>query len=162
MVPVKAISQNPRFDYFEIDYDISVLLLSEELTFGDNVAAINLPELNQAVEAGTVVNVTGWGVTEEGGGELAENLQVVQVSVVSNEDCAAAYGDDNITDRMLCAGVPEGGKDSCQGDSGGPLSANNTLLGIVSWGYGCAEQGYPGVYSNVTSLRDYVTDVTGL
>ncbi|CAH1378763.1 unnamed protein product [Tenebrio molitor] len=57
---------------------------------------------------------------------------------------------------MLCAGVDGGGKDACQGDSGGPLVIDNVLAGIVSWGNGCGREGYPGVYSSVPALRDYI------
>jgi len=58
---------------------------------------------------------------------------------------------------MVCAGVPEGGKDSCQGDNGGPLVLKNSgrQVGIVSWGNGCAEKGYPGVYSNLAEKEMY-------
>ena len=55
--------------------------------------------------------------------------------------------------NMICAGVTGGGKDACQGDSGGPLVVGDKLVGIVSWGVGCAEARYPGVYSNVATLR---------
>lgn len=66
---------------------------------------------------------------------------------------------------MLCAGIAnEGGKDACQGDSGGPLI--NTLtgeqVGVVSWGNGCAEAAYPGIYSNVASGLDWIKTVTGI
>lgn len=55
---------------------------------------------------------------------------------------------------MICAGTP--GQDSCQGDSGGPLVVNGVQVGVVSWGYGCARPGYPGVYSNIANLRGFI------
>jgi trypsin len=58
---------------------------------------------------------------------------------------------------MMCAGVTGGGKDFCQGDSGGPLVVGDQLVGIVSRVVGCAEADYPGVYSNVATLKSFVT-----
>ena len=66
-------------------------------------------------------------------------------------------GDDNDDmDRIV------GGVDACQGDSGGPLFTQNpsTLIGIVSWGYGCAAAGYPGVYTQVSYFIDFIKSVT--
>ena len=61
---------------------------------------------------------------------------------------------------MICAGYPQGGKDSCQGDSGGPFvcqSGNSAILtGVVSFGYGCADPGYYGVYARVTKILDWI------
>ena len=58
---------------------------------------------------------------------------------------------------MFCAGQPKGGKDSCQGDSGGPFVCADdnkpVLVGITSWGFGCAEKEHPGVYAEVSSTQ---------
>ena len=62
---------------------------------------------------------------------------------------------------MICAGYPgDGGKDACQGDSGGPFVCHSDgkaiITGIVSWGNGCALPEYPGVYSRVTHVLDWI------
>lgn len=58
---------------------------------------------------------------------------------------------------MICAGLfDEGGKDSCQGDSGGPLVVDNELHGVVSWGAGCAQARYPGVYVRTSRFTDWI------
>ena len=43
------------------------------------------------------------------------------------------------------------GTDSCQGDSGGPLVCNNKLVGVVSFGLGCARE-FPGVYTRIHNV----------
>ena len=88
-----------------------------------------------------------------------DTCQYVQVPAVTNADCNKAYGG-GITESMICAGYPEGGKDACQGDSGGPFVCNNNgkaiIAGVVSWGYKCAEPGYPGVYSRTTHVLNWI------
>ncbi|KAK9751337.1 Trypsin [Popillia japonica] len=161
VVKVEAIYQHPNFDYFTVDYDISVLSLSSSLNFDSNIAAIKLPSENQEFAAGIESVVTGWGDTAQGG-PSADQLQAVRVPLVSLSDCQAAYSPYNITDRMLCAGIKEGGKDACQGDSGGPLVIDDVLVGVVSWGIGCAQPEYPGVYASVPNLRSYISEVSGI
>ena len=68
-----------------------------------------------------------------------------------------------ISADMLCAGAP--GKDTCQGDSGGPLTVRNTinqheLVGVVSWGYGCGQAMYPGVFARVTKALGWIRQIT--
>ncbi|XP_015419109.1 PREDICTED: kallikrein-14 [Myotis davidii] len=83
-------------------------------------------------------------------------LQCVNIRVTSRQQCQQAYPG-AITAGMVCAGIPEGGKDSCQGDSGGPLVCNGKLQGLVSWGMErCALPGYPGVYTNLCQYYDWI------
>jgi len=117
------------------------------------------------IKSDSVVTVSGWGALSANSiNYLMPNLlRKVDIPVVSNKVCAEAYGDGSIADSMLCAGFDQGGMDSCQGDSGGPLFTSNpfTLVGIVSWGYGCAEAGYPGVYTRVADFIEFIESVTG-
>lgn len=70
------------------------------------------------------------------------------------------YGEDKLTSGMFCAGYLAGGIDSCQGDSGGPMVCSSrdrsTLLGIISWGYGCGRANKPGVYTKVANYLDWI------
>src|SRR5271155_3558513 len=68
--------------------------------------------------------------------------------------------------RVLCAGLPEGGRDSCQGDSGGPLmsqidSDHWRQIGVVSVGIHCGEVKLPGVYTRVSAFGDWIRGVVG-
>ena len=90
----------------------------------------------------------------------------VDVTIYSFEECFQAYDGVGITGGMVCAGDPEGGKGFCQGDSGSPLMCPSTssrgdfleLTGVASWGYGCGEQGLPGVYSETSYFIPWIID----
>lgn len=63
---------------------------------------------------------------------------------------------------MFCAGAE--GQDSCGGDSGAPATSDGKLVGIVSWGFGCARSTYPGVYVNLLNpeIRDFIREASGI
>jgi trypsin len=110
------------------------------------------------------LQVAGWGATFEGG-DVASTLQKVTIPLIATRVCERAYPGE-ITDSMICAGPASGGKDSCQGDSGGPLfnrssSGRFYLVGVVSWGEGCARAGKYGVYSKVTAARAWIEGFAG-
>ncbi|MDH2389977.1 serine protease [Streptomyces sp. HNM0663] len=104
--------------------------------------------------------VAGWGAAREGGPQQRYLLKA-QVPYVSDADCRQAYGSALIPAEEICAGYNQGGVDTCQGDSGGPMfrkddSGSWIQVGIVSWGYGCARPGYPGVYAEVSTFASAI------
>ncbi|EAT34029.1 AAEL013712-PA [Aedes aegypti] len=162
LIKVKKVNRHPKYDEVTTDYDFALLELEETVTFSDSCAPVKLPQKDAPVNEGTCLQVSGWGNTQNPS-ESSEVLRAAYVPAVSQKECHKAYlSFGGVTDRMVCAGFKEGGKDSCQGDSGGPLVHDNTLVGVVSWGYGCAQAGYPGVYARVASVRDWVKEVSGL
>ncbi|XP_018495617.1 trypsin-1-like [Galendromus occidentalis] len=149
--------------------DIGLIKLTRGFRLDDSVATICLPDPSYRINGGGVI-VSGWGVTREGGKRASPALRVVTVPYVSKGECLNDYssfwshlmGSKFDAETMFCAGLPEGGKDACQGDSGGPavqfIDGIPTLVGIVSWGEGCARPGKPGVY---TEAAVYVPWVMG-
>ncbi|XP_053605954.1 transmembrane protease serine 9-like [Plodia interpunctella] len=156
-----------KFTLSNFDNDIALLRLNERVPISDAIKPICLPSNNQELYVGVKALAAGWGtLTEEG--KPSCTLQEVEVPVMSNQQCRSTkYTNNMITDNMLCAGYPDTGKkDSCQGDSGGPLIAERKfdtryeLIGVVSWGNGCARPGYPGVYTRVTNYLDWIKENT--
>ncbi|XP_042890687.1 trypsin-like isoform X2 [Penaeus japonicus] len=109
---------------------------------------------------GKVVLITGWGATHHGGSGSSV-LQEVALTVFPSSRCDQSYSSlpqysrnwpEGIGNETLCAGDPQGGKDACQGDSGGPLvylDRRYVQAGVVSSGYGCGLQEFPGLYANL-------------
>ncbi len=151
---VSQVIRHPNYNANTMANDVAVMRVSSPFTLNSNVAAATLPSASFNPASNLVV--AGWG-TLSSGGNLPTILMKVTVPLVSAATCRNAYGS-QITSGMLCAGTA--GKDSCQGDSGGPLMSGNTLVGIVSWGYGCAAAGYPGVYTNVPTYSSWIQQQT--
>merc|ERR1712131_79700 len=155
IVEVDEIKQHP--DYSNVNNDIAVLVLRTpvDLYAYPNIKPACLP-VTETVDdiIGDKAMVSGWG-TVGSNEHLNGHLHEVTVEVYGKSNCGDHTS--SMTDNMMCAGLMEGGKDSCQGDSGGPLVAKNnkdnngaaTLVGVVSWGFGCAAKNAPGVYADV-------------
>ncbi|XP_067896110.1 transmembrane protease serine 2-like [Heterodontus francisci] len=147
-----------KFDSKTKDYDIALMKLRTPFKFSETLRPACLPNYGQKFSTASNCWISGWGDTKEGGSP-SEILQKALVPLISYRDCKLLYYE-IITPRMQCAGFEEGGRDACQGDSGGPLVTNQNsiwwLVGVTSWGYGCARFGKPGVYTKVTTLLDWI------
>lgn len=139
---------------------MALLRISEEIVFGPGTANIAYHGQDEGVAVGEKLRVSGWGTTRIPNDDPFA-LRAVDVLKVDQELCQQQYSTSplNITDSMLCAGWVEGGRDACSGDSGGPLTdnASSVLVGLVSWGRGCAEPDTSGVYARVASFSDWIT-----
>jgi hypothetical protein len=162
---VDKIIKHPNYSRRTVDNDIALVRLAGriDLTAGSGpTVPVCLPANNDNDFSGLSATVAGWGTTKEGG-STSNSLQKVDVPIIKNSECnsAATRYQGKITDSMLCAGfIQTGGKDACQGDSGGPLIIDNgtrkTLVGVVSWGFGCAQKRAPGVYARVARFPDWI------
>lgn len=126
-----------------------------------------IPRVSNSEEQLTVM---GWGSINFNK-DKPDVLMSANVSYIPNRICEEASGkikqnnngarkdyNEYITKDMLCASAP--GRDSCSGDSGGPLiiegktPSEDVQVGVVSWGYGCASENFPGVCKYRLDLLD--------
>ena len=131
--------------------------------------ALSLPTLpltkGTAGDRGTFT-IMGWGQVSEDSTRQQRILRYATVPKIPDADCVADYrraGVDLDARQSICAG--RRGVDTCQGDSGGPMvrrdgSGGWVQVGIVSWGLGCARDGYPGVYTRVSEYRGAIHAAT--
>jgi secreted trypsin-like serine protease len=142
--------------------DVALMRLSKPT---NNIQPIALAAA-QEYTTGLQTKALGWGTTSQGG-DASSKLRIVTVPLVSHNTCTAtpSYPGDIDQATMICAGYPQGSKDSCQGDSGGPLMHQGSdgvakLYGVVSWGEGCAQKNKYGVYAKVSAFHSWVKKQT--
>ncbi|CAI8408457.1 MAG: Trypsin [Halieaceae bacterium] len=164
---VQQIIAHPSYDPSTTNNDIALLKLAAPVGLnGTSKKPIALPFEQLTATwpaANTPATVSGWGNTSTTESVYPQALMAAEVDVLtspSETQCGSYPTGDYVPDTMLCAAEMTVGKDACQGDSGGPLAVEVagtwTLAGIVSWGYGCADPQYPGVYTRVTSFLDWI------
>jgi secreted trypsin-like serine protease len=157
---VKRVIKHEQYNSRTNKFDFALLELSSPVTTIEPLALVD----NAAQEApGSSPGVAGWGTTSSGGSSVSQVLREVTVPIQSYATCTAsgAYEKSEVFDDLnICAGLTQGGKDSCQGDSGGPLYSQaggvKRLIGVVSWGYGCAAPKKYGIYTRVSALKSWV------
>mmetsp|Transcript_27241 Transcript_27241/g.40992 ORF Transcript_27241/g.40992 Transcript_27241/m.40992 type:complete len:763 (+) Transcript_27241:116-2404(+) len=160
--------KHPKFNSKTGDYDF-MLIKVPGWNEGTPTVRIN----DDASKPNGVLNektvVLGWGVTQTANSRsVSEVLRRASLQVMTNYKCGDMYekifSGSPITDRMLCA-YSDNGRDACKGDSGGPLIVEHPkyrnkdlAVGLVSWGEECGNVNYPGVYSRISNVHDWITD----
>ncbi|WP_447003757.1 serine protease [Saccharothrix isguenensis] len=144
-VGVAAVWRHPEYTDVSAGHDVATLTLADPLPYRPIRIADATPG---------PATVYGWGRT----GELSapsRTLHEVDVPIRTDDECVADVPGYR-PGGMLCAGYPEGGKDACAGDSGGPLTVAGELVGVVSYGRGCARPDQPGVYTRLSRYLDRI------
>lgn len=142
------------------DLDVALIQLDQPVNDRTPIKVNNNPNINPGINTEAI----GWGRLSENG-SLTSILQEVVLPVIANEKCASLYSDKFQSANHLCAGFEEGKKDACQGDSGGPLIivwdendiSTQFLVGVTSWGIGCARQGKFGVWVRTSTIIPWLT-----
>ncbi|XP_071377928.1 trypsin [Centroberyx affinis] len=148
---------HPQYNSATNNNDIMLIKLKAPVFLNSFVAIAPLPRQGASIAEGRVCRVSGWGFTSSSGGQIPSSLRTVKLPIVSTQKCNSSESfNGNITANMICAGYSAGGKDACKGDSGGPLVCEGRVYGVVSWGRGCADAQYPGVYTAVSKFRRWI------
>jgi hypothetical protein len=152
---------HPNYNPQSFDNDFALLELNDNAELNNCIGTVCVPDVTDtAIGSNTDCFITGWGTLQQSG-SVPRYLQEAKVQTISNSECNGKY-DGDILDSMICAqGRNSAGAitDACQGDSGGPLvcmrNGKHYLEGATSWGFGCAQQEYPGVWARLTKVADW-------
>ncbi|XP_054718965.1 clotting factor B-like [Uloborus diversus] len=164
---VKHQGYRPRF-YYD---DIAMLTLDRDVTFpGFNPVCLPDEQMSRRNLETQGTTVAGWGAARAGGMMSDVLMRLSSIPVISNRECNRTFRERltgfrdqfprGVTAGFLCAGFPQGGKDSCNGDSGGPLMIRDNgrwvVVAIVSFGYDCGRPGFPGGYTRISHYMNWI------
>merc|ERR1712240_16095 len=169
VIKVKKITLHPDYNSRTVDNDIAVLELAEDLTFTDKMKPACLPSSETKDYSGSASTISGWGGTIGYGRNEQQPQQPKQctlketiVKLIASSDpmCSKLPGLATSSKIKLCAFAKD--TDTCQGDSGGPLTVPEngkyTLVGVVSYGWGCASS-TPGIYARVQGFLPWIKNL---
>ncbi|XP_050711883.1 trypsin-1-like [Eriocheir sinensis] len=178
---LSLIMLHPDYDPYTHNADIAILRLSFYVLYSERIDVLKLPAWKFEEERrgeqlmaeqgdceedkgcggnnNNLYTIAGWGRVSETG-LFSSVVRKAQIPLVAQEICQEVYAE--FTDTMICAGnLTHGGFDSCQGDMGGALATSDGyIIGVSSWSIGCGRPGYPGVYTDVTKMIDWICSVT--
>jgi secreted trypsin-like serine protease len=183
--PLERVIVHPDYDAVTNQNDIALLQVRGVDAAASVARVAGTSAFDTLIGPGWTAFASGWGSTEQvdpdaedaepsdvtdaGLPLYPDTLRWVALSIASQASCREHDVDPEspeftVTDAMICAGSLRGGRDVCDGDSGGPLVVfapdGPVLVGVTSVGLGCAWPGYYGVYTRVSSFRDWLLSCT--
>ncbi|OXA48947.1 Trypsin-1 [Folsomia candida] len=160
---VAEIIVHENFNQTTFTHDIALFRLTRPLTFS-NPFIQPARIAKKSTKPSKKMVVAGWGLTNQNNTEVSDILQKATVALRPDSVCKQAYEPTRVkyvSDVQICVGGE--GKSSCKGDSGGPLhigrnTVDYTVVGIVSFGKGCASNQYPAVYTKISAYVDWIEE----
>ncbi|KAG7231910.1 hypothetical protein INR49_010100 [Caranx melampygus] len=149
----RAVSQiiiHPQYNDTTLDNDIVLVKMSSPVTFNDYIRPVCLAAAGSVYEAG----MNTWPPAPD------TPLQEVEIPIMSQSECMKNYT--VVTDNMICAGTPSGGKSACYGDSGAPMMTKPRSrwvqggLAIFMVGGSCALPNAPGGFTRVSRYESWI------
>lgn len=163
---VEAIFVHKDYDPDSKNHDIALLYLDDAVENIPEVQPILLDASRASGLAGTEVSVIGRGNRTSAGELYSSQTKSLFMKILDDRYCSSSITESGADLHwQFCAGkeVSQGGYDSCQGDSGGPVivleGGRSTLVGIVSWGQGCAQKDLPGFYTRIKPHLRWIEDI---
>ncbi|KAM4902073.1 acrosin-like [Sylvia borin] len=149
--------------------NIALVQLDQPVECSDYIQLGCVPDSSLAVAELKTCYIAGWRATPESAPGPRLVLQEAKVRLIDVQLCNSSrwYGG-AVHPQDLCAGYPRGGIDTCQGDSGGPLVCKDNagdyfwLVGLTSWGKGCAGAKRPGVFTSIQHFHTWIQVQMGL
>ncbi|CAH2087591.1 unnamed protein product [Euphydryas editha] len=173
---ILRIIRHPLYSAPKKYFDIALVELTKPQEFTSYIQPACLWNNFNTDRLGTSATLTGWGVIETATRKVSPELQAAVVDIIDSRLCDSLLRPScsrhwcGVEDHQICAGKLEGGVDACQGDSGGPLQVKINLpksqegsmhfvIGVTSFGIGCARPNLPGVYTRVSSFVDWIESI---
>ncbi|XP_029810349.1 acrosin isoform X2 [Suricata suricatta] len=155
----------PSFQY----NDIALLKITPPVPCGQFIGPGCLPQFRTGPpRIPQACWVAGWGFLKENAYRTSPTLQEARVDLIDLELCnSTQWYNGRIRSTNVCAGYPNGKIDTCQGDSGGPLMCRDNVantyvvVGVTSWGVGCARAKRPGVYTATWPYLNWIASKIG-
>lgn len=142
------------------DFDLAVLKVNPPFKYDNETQPLTIAKDDSTKNDFGLV--AGWGYFMSFNPVLSRQLQYIYLPKIDKDECRKKYGKQfPVTNTQVCYGLENGGEDTCKGDSGGPMvNTDEVLIGLTSWGIGCAQPNNPGVYTDAILLRDWIKNKT--
>jgi len=151
-------------NYSSSDYDIALLTISTNVSYPySNLSLLNHDHFT--IQYNMPLYVTGYGRHSENQPSMSDTLQIGKVYLLDPNQYPEMKP--YVMDYNFLAGNFRNGSDptdnidTCYGDSGSPIlyqhsDVSFTIVGITSWGVGCALDRYPGVYTKISYFLSWI------